>query len=416
MAYEIEDPELEQRKKRRQDYMNEFLGSDLPAWAQRRGGFQLSQVAGQSPQKRRTWLARGNVRERSRSRKAMLLDQANNQEQQRMMAGRQRQAMMQKMAMRNVPLSDREKFETQRGDAQRSDALRVAMQQAQFGQQERMQGGSQRFTAGQDLQGFRQGLFRDQITNQQRTGAAALANLQGMDAAALLRQQKLGDIDSQRDYDRTRFDYEQEHKTFAPQHEVFQDPSGQQEYLEKGGSIREGLKRVSPSRVEVNIGPTERPSPAERTEIRDARASLDNLDNIKALVDSSFVGPIQGRVGPISGLFGLTSQSQEEFYSASAAFANMIIKQITGAQMSETETVRIKAQIPKPEDPYHRWLANWNQSRNNVVMLLQRQQEVLRQSGMIVPGETPVPWDAQQPEELGSMSTEQILQRLRQMQ
>ena len=84
--------------------------------------------------------------------------------------------------------------------------------------------------------------------------------------------------------------------------------------------------------------------------------------------------------------------------------------------MGIEEEKRILAQVPMPKDQPERWQAKWDQSMQNIAYLLQRQQEVLRQSGLMVPGETQLPWEQQQPEDVGSMSTEQIQQMLRQMQ
>jgi hypothetical protein len=385
MAYE--DPEMIRRKKRRQEYMNEFLGSDLPSWARERGGFQLSEVAKQSPKKRRTWLARGNVREKYRNRRQQLLDTVQ-------APMRQRQEYLRSQ----MPLSDREKME------------------ATFGQQDKLAilglaGRQQASTTD-----FRRQLLMNQVTNQQRTGAAALANQQDVGAAALLRQQKLADVASQRAYEPQKFLFEQQNRIPTTQYDLFEPrQGGPQQYLPRGGDIPPGVQRVSPSPIDITFGPTERPSPTERAEIRDARYAIAQLDNLEKMVDSSFVGPIEGRLDPIIGLLGGLPQNQYEFYAASAAFKNMIIKLITGAQVRGEEEKRILAQVPKPEDPYPRFLANLNQSRQNVTFLLQEQMRILRESGLMVPGETPLPWDAQ-PEDLGSMSTEQMLQMLRQLQ
>jgi hypothetical protein len=138
----------------------------------------------------------------------------------------------------------------------------------------------------------------------------------------------------------------------------------------------------------VQIGLGKPASAAERTSIAEARASMDALDNIKNLYDESYVGPIKGRVAPGKGLFGFTEEKQEEFMAATSAFKNSIIKQITGAQMSEPEAKRIMKQIPDITDPPARWKAKHKQSLKNIKMMEKRKLQILKQSGIRVPEET----------------------------
>lgn len=130
---------------------------------------------------------------------------------------------------------------------------------------------------------------------------------------------------------------------------------------------------------------------AERTAIAKTRASIDALDNLKTLFDSAQTetGPIVGRIAPTKGLFGLTTKEQESFMAATSAFKNAIIKEITGAQMSEVEAKRIMKQVPDITDPPARWQAKWEQSKKNLEFLQKRRLEILRQSGVRVPGGTP---------------------------
>lgn len=137
--------------------------------------------------------------------------------------------------------------------------------------------------------------------------------------------------------------------------------------------------------VQINLG---KASPTERTSIAETRASVDALNNIKELYDSAKTrtGPIVGRLDPILGLFGLTKQEQEDFMAATSTFRNRIIKEITGAQMSEVEAKRILKQVPQETDPPARWEAKWRQSKKNLEMLQKRRLEILQQSGLQVPG------------------------------
>lgn len=126
-------------------------------------------------------------------------------------------------------------------------------------------------------------------------------------------------------------------------------------------------------------------SAGERTDIADARTSLDHLNNLKNLFDEQFVGPLTGRVAPMAGLVNMTSQQQERFMAATSAFKNAIIKQITGAQMSEPEAKRIMKQVPDITDPVKRWKAKWEESKKNIQAIERRRLEILGQSGLKVP-------------------------------
>ncbi len=145
------------------------------------------------------------------------------------------------------------------------------------------------------------------------------------------------------------------------------------------------------SLVKIDLG--QPASPAERTAIAESRASMDALDNMKTLFDSAQTktGPITGRTSPLAGLVGLTTDEQESFMAATSAFKNQVIKDITGAQMSEQEAARIMKQIPDIIDPPARWRAKWEQTKKNLEFLQRRREEVLRQSGLKVPTAEEVP-------------------------
>ena len=121
-------------------------------------------------------------------------------------------------------------------------------------------------------------------------------------------------------------------------------------------------------------------SPAERTSIAEGEAAIDSLNNIKSLFDEKFVGPIAGRAGTVGELFGANPQEQSSFIAATAAFKNQIIKEITGAQMSEVEAKRILKQVPDVNNPPTVWMARWEQSLRNIERLQKRRIEILRRT------------------------------------
>lgn len=135
------------------------------------------------------------------------------------------------------------------------------------------------------------------------------------------------------------------------------------------------------------ISPTEFPSPrvpsttinlapSEREAIASNLATDDALNNLRSLVEDNFVGPIKGRAGGIKDIFGLNTPQESEFRAATSAFRNQVIKEITGAQMSEQEATRILKQVPQEKDPPSVWLAKWNQSKKNLERIRTRRAEV----------------------------------------
>lgn len=181
--------------------------------------------------------------------------------------------------------------------------------------------------------------------------------------------------------------------TFEPENRLQFKPgvientkTGKQQPYNYGDTIPEGYKIVNEAKTEVNVG-LQPASASERTQIAETRASIDALNNLKTLFDSASTqtGPIAGRVAPIAGLFGKTTKKMEEFMAATFAFKNAIIKEITGAQMSEAEATRIMRQVPDITDPPQRWIAKWEQSKKNLEMVQKRRLEILKQSGLTAP-------------------------------
>jgi len=167
------------------------------------------------------------------------------------------------------------------------------------------------------------------------------------------------------------------------------------------------LAGVSP--VQITFGKPA--AAAERTAIAETRASIDALNNLKELFDNAQTktGPVTGRISPIAGLVGMTTGEQEAFMAATSAFKNKIIKENTGAQMSEVEAERIMKQIPDITDPPTRWKAKWEQSKKNLEFLQKRRLEILRQSGLRVPIDINLPeTQINIPEDIMGMSDEEL--------
>ena len=166
---------------------------------------------------------------------------------------------------------------------------------------------------------------------------------------------------------------------------TFQDEADRINTENPDAPTRAIVKTTAKGQRFIATEPKPLPSAGERIDIADALASEDALNNLGTLFDSEFVGPIKGRIGSVKDAIGLNPQLQSEFLAATSAFTNAIIKQITGAQMSEPEAKRIKKQIPEPTDPPTVWRAKRNQSLKNIAFMKKRRIQVLKESGIRTP-------------------------------
>ncbi len=178
---------------------------------------------------------------------------------------------------------------------------------------------------------------------------------------------------------------------------------------------RESLKRLLEGQAAVQISLAKPAAASERTAIAETNASLDALANLENLFNkvTTVTGPVAGRVQTAKGLFGLSSEDQENLLAATAAFKNKVIKDITGAQMSEAEANRIMKQIPLETDPPARWKAKKKQTEINLRAIQRRRIQVLEESGLRAPGVQGVaPLDDQALQQPGAVAPTGQLQPL----
>jgi len=174
-------------------------------------------------------------------------------------------------------------------------------------------------------------------------------------------------------------------KTPTPSYALIEnEATKEQKYILKGNKIPTGWKVSKPSGVNINLG-NKPASATERSAIAQARASISALNNLHGLFAKAYVGPAAGRTGKVGDVFGFNTKAQSQFNAATAAFKNLIIKQITGAQMGEAEATRILKQVPDVTNPPDVWEARWKESVKNIKFLQKEQLRVLAQSGIKVP-------------------------------
>ncbi len=104
--------------------------------------------------------------------------------------------------------------------------------------------------------------------------------------------------------------------------------------------------------------------------------ALDQLDRLEAAATKARdkMGPVGGRLRSIGQQVPGIEVNKDfaELKAASDSFTNMVIKAITGAQMSEPEAQRIKGQIPLYTDKPEVFAAKAKQTRKNLMDLENR--------------------------------------------
>lgn len=167
-----------------------------------------------------------------------------------------------------------------------------------------------------------------------------------------------------------------------------------------GGGIKK-LGDIPPPPIPANV----------KYKLGELEAGIESLNNLESLFDEAYVGPAKGRVGlakdvigTAGGLFKGNPQKQSNFYAASSALENQIIKLITGAQMGEKEADRIKKQIPRPYNPPKVWRAKLEQSRRNRETMLKIIEKRLKSGKKIIKSTTKTP----RMEDFSTMTAEQL--------
>jgi len=347
---------------------------------------QITNRVSQQPQhKRSNWLARGNIRAAHAGRRASRLDE---QQQMQQQMGQRQNALMES----RMPLEER-KFRQSQIEYGQGRQDKFGMQQAGFSNTKDVaQMGIDARESAAHIEAMRRYAAEDR--EEGRTIATEGRANRLYDTR---RPQKVED-------EKAIIDYESEKRSVTTG-DLRVKRAGQ---LEPGSPEWQRTVGVTEPRSNSQMPP----SSTERASITQNRASMDALNNLRSLVKAEFLGPIRSTYGNWAGKIGLTSQDEESFRAASAAFKNTIIQQITGAAMGKDEAIRILQQVPSPEDPPNRWQAKYEQSIKNIQFLMERQDEVLRQSNIIVPGETENPNASSG---IQGMTDEQIIQAINQM-
>jgi hypothetical protein len=119
-----------------------------------------------------------------------------------------------------------------------------------------------------------------------------------------------------------------------------------------------------------------KPSAGALDKIAAGEASLKQLDDLKQMFNPDWVGPLKGRFENMQ--LAIVGERGEkglaQFQSAISTLQNQVIKDITGAQLSEPEAKRILSQLPDMKLPPDVFMARLLQTEENRAYLLWRQE------------------------------------------
>lgn len=141
--------------------------------------------------------------------------------------------------------------------------------------------------------------------------------------------------------------------------------------------------------------------------ISSLNSALFNLDQLQKSNVESMIGPLAGRVTSVADAIGLLGNQGAEMVGYLRTYQNMMIKAITGAQMSEPEAKRIMGQMPSLKDNPQAFLAKLKVSRQNAEMSLKNKLEALRASNYIFKDPITEERARQIAEELSGISTQE---------
>ena len=145
-----------------------------------------------------------------------------------------------------------------------------------------------------------------------------------------------------------------------------------------------GIKDPNKALVQINQN-----SPGERKDIAEARTQLDTLNNIDVLYDSTFVGPVDSRIGRVKSLTGTLKQQEAQFRAAVELQRTELRKFYFGTAQSKQELKGALDAIPDLNMTGPAFEAAQNETRRKVTSMLRRRAEVMQESGVRAPGAKP---------------------------
>ena len=147
----------------------------------------------------------------------------------------------------------------------------------------------------------------------------------------------------------------------------------------------QGYKSTAVQQAQLQV--PDKLTDAEREKTVGDVSTLDLLDRMGKSYSPDWVGPVRGRGGAImekySGMPGIPEIGEDEakFRADVATLRNKVIKEITGAQMSEPEANRIREQTPEATNPDPVFRARLQSTRENLKQIAKRRREILEKTG-----------------------------------
>ena len=128
----------------------------------------------------------------------------------------------------------------------------------------------------------------------------------------------------------------------------------------------------------------DKPSTGERKEMAEDLATLGGIQELSSIYtrNKEFIGPARGRFGNVLEFFGATGFNESDLRARVATLRNSVIKQITGAQMSEPEAKRIMQQIPDVTNGVATFEARLHATLINTYRMALRKRDILAATGI----------------------------------
>ena len=170
-----------------------------------------------------------------------------------------------------------------------------------------------------------------------------------------------------------------------PEFELFEDRKGNQVYMQKGGTIPKGYKKVmgKSGGVTVNMGEGKPAPSSERTQMNLLFDLKKKLRTVRGLYKPEFVGRLEGPIGSAKELTGIRiNKDQVKFKQLVNTVADDLLRAKSGAQINEMEFKRLKELVPDVNLPDDAFMARFEQFYDNLDEMIDTRRTSLKESGM----------------------------------
>lgn len=168
-------------------------------------------------------------------------------------------------------------------------------------------------------------------------------------------------------------------------YDLFQNPEGNQVYIQRGDDIPEGWAKVGGSGgVTINMP---RAAPAsERESLNKLFEFNSQLDRIAELYNPEFVGRVQGPMGVVKEVTGAGANvAESEFRQIVNDISDTLLRLRSGAQINEQEYQRLRKLVPTLNLPEAVFQARLRSLKTAIENSIRTRRGTMEQSGFITP-------------------------------